>query len=623
MAFDISTAKPVGGGGFDLSTAKPVGQDPDRLEEGSLTEDQFSDQFGQDTPDVFGIAQESAPIEDSRSLSEQAIGAGEAALTAASGATLGVIGTIDGTLRGLAQEIASGEFGSRDAAQRIMDKANELASTVTYNPKTEAGQEYVQDIGDIGNQLAPLAGLSAPIQHASQLGRAAAPQVANKAASLAKNTSAAGKELASQPGGAVKSIFSYQSPAKQRIGQLIEQGSTDVDTARFKIDSPSAKVQPQSKVLRALGIGSAKIGNDDVAIKAINQGFDEGVIASVKGATPADKGAMRQMVNIYQKGLENAEYRASNRPTDVIGRRVVDTFNTVKAANKKAGMAIDRESNNLRGNYDVDSLGIGERFAKSLDDIGISIGSDRKLSFKGSDIEDLPAAERTFNTVFKRMTGSSKPDAYELHRMKRFIDEQVSYGSGGEGLKGVAERTLKSLRKDIDETLDKRFPDYDEANSIYSDTIGAIDDLQAVAGKKINLSGENADKALGTLMRRVLSNAASRVNVIDAVLNIDEVARKHPGQLLLEGSGGTKKKPSINQLIIFADELDSRFGPSAKGSFQGQIEQVANRGRGIAQAQSPTLAVADEVVRAGARGLDKVTGVSDKKALKAIRDLLQ
>ena len=95
---------------------------------------------------------------------------------------------------------------------------------------------------------------------------------------------------------------------------------------------------------------------------------------------------------------------------------------------------------------------------------------------------------------------------------------------------------------------------------------------------------------------------------------------KYPELLLLEGKGGIKKKPDITQLIMFADELDSRFGPTARTSFQGQIEQVVNRGR--QSVQSPTMAASDALFGAAARGLDKVKGVSDEKALAAIKKLL-
>lgn len=588
-----------------------------------LTAEQFNEQFG-DVPDIGGRITPQEP-EPERTIGEKLEGAGEAALTTLTGATTGAAGAITGTIDQLIEEVSQGKFGTGEAANRIAERAAELQSALTYLPKTETGQEYVGAIGEAGEALAPLAGVGGQLAQAGQLARAGAPQAQAVIAPAARAASKATdlvSDIQRQPGEIAKAVFSYQSPVKQRIAQKLESGISDTDTAKFKIDTPAPKAEPQSRIAKALGAGSARIKTDKLAVDAIDQGFDEGVIATVKGAAPTDRDAMRKMINIYERGTKNATYRAKNRPTDVIGDRIVDTVGVVKRANKKAGLAINKAAENLKGKP-VDSQSIGDRFIESLNDAGVSISDDLKLAFGGSDFEDLPAVERTFKTVFRRMAAKKRPDAYELHRMKRFIDEQVSYGKGGEGLTGRAESMLKALRRDIDDTLDNDFPEYNEANTIYSDTIQALDSIQDAAGKKIDLDGENANKALGTLMRRVLSNAQSRVNVMDAVSGIEDMARKYPGQLLLEGPGGVKKKPDVAQLIMFADELDSRFGPSARGSFQGQIEQVAQRGRQIAQGQSATLAATDALVGAAARGLDKVRGVSDEKALKALKELLK
>jgi len=328
------------------------------------------------------------------------------------------------------------------------------------------------------------------------------------------------------------------------------------------------------------------------------------------------------MLDIYEKGTKDALFKGKNRPSDVIGDRIASDFNIVKKANKKAGADINKAAESLKGKQ-IDSLDIGQQFIDDLEDMGVSVSDDLKLDFVGSDIEGVSGAESAISNVFRRMTGGKRPDAYELHRLKRYIDEHVTYGKAGEGLKGLSERTLKSLRRNIDKKLDDNFSEYKKANDIYSETISAIDDLQSVAGKKVDLTSENANKRLGTLMRRVLSNAQSRVDVIESVGEIERVAKKYPQQLAIEGITKGNRKPDLMQLAIFSDELDSRFGPTARTSLQGQFEQVANRGRSIAQAQSPTMAAADAAIGAAARGIDKVKGVSNEKAFAAMRELLE
>lgn len=594
---------------FDAAVQRGLITLPSQPSPQSMTAEQFQADRG-DIPDIYGeiIPQEPKP---EHTMGEKALGLAEAGLTTATGAVGGTLGMMGGTLQGIITELRSGEFGSNEAANRIADRAEAAMAEFTYMPRTEAGQEYVGEIGEAGAQLAPLAGLGGPVAQMGQLAKASAPQVASvagKAAAVAKPT----KDVA-------KSAFTYQSPAKQKIAQLIESGVPDKDTAQYRVTTPSS-AKPESRILQALNAGGAKVAKDKIAIGAIDQGFDEGVIAAIKTASKTDKRDMVKMLNIFEEGKNNQLFGAKNRPTDVIGDRVLHTFNVVKKANKTAGSDVDKAARSLKG-LQVDSAPIGKQFVGDLADMGIGVSDDMKLVFKGSDVEDLSNVERTLSTVFRRMTGDKAPDAYELHRMKRFIDEQVSYGKMGDGLTGKSEAVLKSLRRNIDGALDKKFKHYDEANTMYSDTIQALDDIQTVAGKRMDLSGDNANKALGTLMKRVLGNAQSRVNVIDALSSLDDTAKKYPAMRAIEGGNKGGAAPDLTQLILFADELDARFKPVARGSIQGQMEQVANRGRQMATG-SPTMAAVDAVVGAAARGLDKVKGISDDKAFQAMRKLL-
>jgi hypothetical protein len=135
------------------------------------------------------------------SLVQQAIGAGETALTLATGATGGIIGSAAGTLGQAAREALAGQFGTNEAASRIAQAAEERAADLTYAPRTEAGQRMAQSAGNLAAPLAalgPMGGLaageaqavSAAAREAAGLGRAAAQAAKpalNKAADAAKD----------------------------------------------------------------------------------------------------------------------------------------------------------------------------------------------------------------------------------------------------------------------------------------------------------------------------------------------------------------------------------------------------------------------------------------------------
>ena len=194
--------------------------------------------------------------------------------------------------------------------------------------------------------------------------------------------------------------------------------------------------------------------------------------------------------------------------------------------------------------------------------------------------------------------------------MKRFIDEVVTYGKQGEGLSGKTERILKQLRRDLDSTLDDAFPEYNRVNTTYADTVGSLDALQDVAGKKMDLFGKNADKATGTLLRRLMSNAQSRVNLVDAVDSLESIAKKYGGEFT----------DDISTQMLFADELDNVFGSVARTSFAGETAKGIRKGAEVVTGQRTVVGAALE---AGAAGVEKLRGINEKNAFKSITELLK
>ncbi len=97
------------------------------------------------------------PAAPEPTIADQAIGAGETALALGTGATGGAIGMIGGTLKGLAEQILSGNFGTQDAANAVEQAATQGAKSLTYAPRTQAGHEQTQAVGEA---LAPIAGVA-------------------------------------------------------------------------------------------------------------------------------------------------------------------------------------------------------------------------------------------------------------------------------------------------------------------------------------------------------------------------------------------------------------------------------------------------------------------------------
>lgn len=108
---------------------------------------------------IAGITAEKfseAQVLPETTIGEDIVGAGEAALTLATGATGGTLGLVGGTLKGLAEQILSGEFGTREAADLVEQSAIEGARALTFEPRTRAGREIVGDIGEVLQAVPPV-----------------------------------------------------------------------------------------------------------------------------------------------------------------------------------------------------------------------------------------------------------------------------------------------------------------------------------------------------------------------------------------------------------------------------------------------------------------------------------
>lgn len=90
-------------------------------------------------------------------ITEKAIGTGEAALTTLTGLTGGTAGTVAGAIGGMAGAVASGEFGTPEAAKKIEEAAAKGAETLTYTPRTASGKEQAHAVGQAMQQVIPIA----------------------------------------------------------------------------------------------------------------------------------------------------------------------------------------------------------------------------------------------------------------------------------------------------------------------------------------------------------------------------------------------------------------------------------------------------------------------------------
>lgn len=608
MAFDLSTAAPIQqaptqSGGFDLSTAVPETEAPqagnDQLASavdnamqgkglGTLAE--FAAGVNRS---IFGALDFLGPDNINAILN---IAGSDSQVPTFTGSFAAEAGQFDpsllGKMAGGAGEFAAAGLGAGAALRQGAKVLPRLAGA-----GESAGAGVLRQMGQ--STAAADVGLGAASGAGSELGREVGGEtgamIGGLTAPLAAVTAPA----------AIKSIFQYQTPAKQSIARLLQEKSPSTETLGYKL----AKT-PDTKQTLPVVAGSQpkpRAVKFKQEIDAAKQGFDEGVLTAVKASNTPDKKAMLKMVNIAQTGKSNAKYRAKNRASDIAGQSLLGRVKAVRAINKKAGQDVEKAANELKG-MEVDLTGVENRFIDSLNKIGVKVTDDLKLDFKGSDLEGEKQSIKALNNVMDRMVNTDVPDAYGLHRLKGLIDTKVSFDKSGKGLKAKTERILKDLRSSVNETLGEQFPKYKTANKTYSDTIGSLNDLQKAVGPSIDMLSPSGDKALGTSLRSLMSNVKSRGKMMDSIVGLENTAARY----------GKRFDDDLLTQTLFADELDRMFGAAASTSLKGQQSQAMQTGIEAAQGNAAAA------TKAAAKGLfGRGKNINEKNAFKAIRNLLK
>jgi hypothetical protein len=351
----------------------------------------------------------------------------------------------------------------------------------------------------------------------------------------------------------------------------------------------------------------ATVARGDKTIReAVKQQVDAPTAFLVRHSTPEDKVRMNEMLEIAQRALDNPV--AVERSSDVVGRSFVNRTNHLLRVREQAGRQINEAAEALRGQA-TDFSPAQARFQQDLAQAGVSVGDDGKLVFTGSQFEGLPAVENLLQRIFQRASQLGD-DAFDGHTLKRFIDEQVTYGKSAEGLAGTGERIAKNFRRMIDGTLDENFPQYADANKLWGQSTDILDEVSRLFGDDIRTGGEIAASRAGSVMRRVFGNSPNRANILAATNDLDTFVR----------ANGLQTGDDILTQLAFHNELERIFGSQAATGLETAVERATGRAfEGVLKGRS-LLQIGTDVAKAG---IERARGINQKNQIEAIRNLLQ
>ena len=546
-----------------------------------------------------------------------------------------IVGGVPTAALSIAGDVIGGVSGLGAALFKGAEKGNEVLETVQDKALSLAPREGIQGVQDFAAlpPVAALANLQQTLeQGAGDAGNAvagpvggaigtAAPTLVESALGLR-----AGRSVVNAAERAGEAIPEVVSQFPEVVGKAAEAVSRTPDTIKQVLPSRRQALQgfQSGDVASTAGFQLNDAGQavrNTAETRAIQAELPDSVIAVSRSASDESVLQIRRMLDIADTTIRSGRSGGNRLPSDVVGARVADRIRFVLQENRKAGKAIEAAAQGLRGKS-IDVSAPVDAFVKNLTDRDIGFNPETgRLDFSGSDFEGLGQAQAPLQRLVNRMLNTQEPNALAVHRLKRYIDNNVTYGDGPKGLTGDAARILKELRHDLDDILDSNFPEYDQANTLYRETRQAIDGIQESAGKRVNLLSDSGSQKLGQLTRRLFGNTASRAALLDNLKRLDDTAKKLAGGPLPVPLKDAGKNVSFNDSLIdlaeTAMDIELSVVDPKKSAFKGLITSAIE--------SSPSIGIVTEVAKEAAKTVakGKVTEASRRTRVKEQLDKLE
>lgn len=463
--------------------------------------------------------QETVPQSAQPSALDQVVGAGETALSMATGATSGMVGMIGGTLKGLAEQILSGQFGTPQAAQAVQQAAGEGAQALTYAPRTEAGQQQTQAVGEFLEPLAALApvGASLPLAAAAEgvlpavnaVARTAVAPAIKTGAEMARSTvqkvADTARTVGTEGKGTKQSMgAALADPSAQRIATSeslpvpikLTKGAASREAEQLAFEKEQIKGQSGAPLrARAEENNIQALGNFDALID-MSEAKAPDIAASGNAVTKALSEGYKAA-----KARTRAQYtKAHNSPG---ANETVDLSKTVKIGEN------DQEINSSLLDYinqqstDVNAPGVPNAAKRAAVQLGIA-----KVNENGQLVPRTSVADGSGNAPRIEATVS------QIEKLRQAVNNNIGYDP-------VDIRQGTIIKKLIDETVgDAGGPEYQKARIARQQQARKYENRAVVARLVQNVRGGDDPKVFAdqVLRRSILTAAPEEITFLKRVL---------------------------------------------------------------------------------------------------------
>lgn len=462
-----------------------------------------------------------APTQE-RTLGERLTGAGEAALTTGTGLTAGAAGMIGGTVKGLGQAILDGSFGTQEAANLVEEQAMKGAEAGTYAPRTQAGQEYAQNVGEVMAATAPLMGFGGELSQIGAGMRAAAPAVRAASEPLIAGAGRASEIAGSGAMKAVEAVREMPTRAAEAVGlrapaEMAQSGArpsagaAGVDAATLRAQKAANLPVPMRLTLGELTRDAEQLAFEKEQMKGPLGG------PLRQRAEEHNVNAMQNFETLFDKtGAEMPDMAAT-------GNKVVDALGKgYKAARNETSLAYNKARASKESKAVVDpstkvSIGEGENALNtSLTD------------YLNSKVQGVPSAAVTDSArkILVKMGLAAEDDAGNLVGKPATVGQledfrrELSGTAKWDDKTGIRDETI--LKKITDaQTAPVSGPLYKEARKLRADQARKFESRAIVARLLNNRKGmDDPQVAVDQVFQKsVMNGSPEEITFLKRVLN--------------------------------------------------------------------------------------------------------
>jgi len=457
------------------------------------------------------------PAQPEPSFMEQAIGAGEALLTTATGATTGAAGTLLGTLEGIAQAVKSGKIGEPEAAQIIQRRAAELGGYGTYRPMTQQGQNIVGEVAEIASALPPVVAGFTPAQ------------AVGAQQSLARTAQAAPAlipERAPQAMGGL-SVGAAEIPPEQVRRQQAQELPVPLPLTKGMATQDFAQQRFEREVAKDPELGGPIRERMAQLNQGINQNIDEFI-----GATGTELPETSWRLETGNKVIQALEkgYRAEKAKVDTAYKAARAKGETQEVIDVSPLASYLNESR-----VDVTVAPVVGAIAREAERLGVGKGriDDGTFEIMPMTVEQSETLRQRVNALTDNKNGQ---DLRRASQIKSIIDQAQEQAGG---------QTFKSARK-MRQQLANKYENLAIIDQLL-DTKGQYSDQKIAVENVVNKAVINGSVEDLKNLRRVLSTAG--MEGLDALKEVRAATIRH---IRDEATRNVGRDPSGNPLISAA-----------------------------------------------------------------------